>query len=433
VTRLPASRAALLGLLAIAACGGGSGALPPGDEAPATPVLGILFDARTGSSAGILLPYTAAGLLLDTGPGGSVCPSAAHVAPGGVVVLAPASEHASLPARLGKAFAKATRDPPLVDPAVLARLENDCDIVAELDAVHAYLDAASIEAEILMEALERCLAAAEDLYCEVVRKVEAAETVGFRVRIEDFPVSFGVGTAGRRIPRASLEPCARLLFELLLLPGTLERLRLEQARCDDALANLDQVLERTGEAHTEGEKRIRLSAAQRYLQDARDRNERALELQAEIEATRGLFTRGDLEASCALCGPEVVFDPPPAAGGVVAGLRPQTLERLTVALDEAAARASDPQERERYDELSRRVADVPRDRVLHITYAGRRSVGTEYLALADASIPSDDAALQLVILTELPATADLPVPDDADLRTLHEAFGRFVEIAEPSR
>lgn len=432
VMRTPSSWAVPLGLLAIAACGG-SGVLPPVDEAPATPALGVLFDASAGSSAGILLPYTPAGILLDTGPGGSACPPATHVAPGGVVILAPSVEHASFPVRLGGAFAKATREPPVVDPAVVEGLENDCDILAEFDAVHAHLDAACIEAEIMVEDLERCLAAAEDLYCDVVRKVEAAETLEFRVRIESFPTMFGNGRCGRSIPRTSVGSCVRFLFELLLLPGTLNGMRFEQARCEDTLAGLNRVLDLTGEAHTEGQKRIRLVVADRHLQDARDAHQRGLQLQVEVEETKRLFVRADLEASCAPCGPQVVFDPPPAAGGVVHRLHAESLQRATAALDEAAAQASDSQARQQYEELARRIAGIPDDRVHHVTYAGRLRVGVELLALADDSVPGDDTAPLLVVLTVLPADADLPTPDASDLLVLYEAYRWFVELAEPPR
>jgi len=415
--------AALTCIAVVTACGG---AKSPSVAGPAATSQGVIFDASISASAGTLLAYTLVGIRVDTGPGGFPCPPAVHIAPGGIAVLAPQSVGAQT-IELGPAFDQAAGEPPEPDPSFLDGIENDCDLVATYDELVAYLDAACSSAKATIAQLELCVGLAEVVYCDVVEKVEIATTVGFRTRVDTFARNFAPGSHGRRLPRGSLDPCAELQLLLYLFPQAIDALRFEHAGCEDALTGLEDVLARTETMHTESEKQVRLRAADAYLSDAHTRLERGRELLAELQAAKAGFVLADLQASCSRCGPQFMFEPPPAAGAVLRRRHWDPLAPVVAALDAAAAATSDPNEKDRHEELARRLRQTPGDRVLHVTFRGRGEVGMDYVVLSHPPAQDDGSAPLVVVLSALPASADLPEPNVSDLSLLYAGYRDFGE------
>ena len=428
MTRTACRWVAVLSVAALPACGtsGGADVAPP-----AVPNQVILFDAAGSMADGLLLPATASGVRVDTGPGGPECPPAAYLAPGGIAAFDPVSfGRSSFSASLGPAFVRTASTPAAADPTILDGVEDDCDLLKVFDGVQTYVDVLCAEARRIVDDQEVCAATAAVLYCDLIRKVEAATTLDeFTVRrpVEIFGRNFGGGQLGS-VPRATISHCASFYVAIRGLSRTVANLHFEAARCEDALASLKDVIDRTGDALTERQKEARRAAGANYRRDAIAAHERGLELMRAIEDVKATLVRADVEASCDRCRPGSRGELFPVAGAVVSRFRWDPLEAVVAALERAQQASDDPDEADRLEGLTARLYQVPGHRVLHVTYPSTAGLGRIAVALADPSAVDDGVTALVVVLCELPESADLPKPTAADLDLLHTGWRMFVQV-----
>ena len=418
----------VLFMAVLPACGTGSAP----DVAPAPLASQVLvFDATGADGEGLLLPMTESGIQVDTGSGGPECPPALYLAPGGLATFDPGSFGRSFfLARLGPAFRKAAMTSAPADPAVLDGVENDCDLLTIYDEVVKYADALHAEAKRIVEDQQFSAETADVLYCDLIQRVEAAETLGIEM-VENPTGILGQGAGIERLDGVRLRnrsPCAQFYLTLLGQQRALSDLRFEGARCEDALAGLQHVIDVTGVAHSEGGKEVRRAAGARYRRDAHMALESGLELLALIEEERALLTRTEVEASCARCGPGDVIELEPASGGVVQRFHWDPLEAVVEAVERAEQSSKDPDEAGRLEVLALRLLQVPGDRVLHVTYRGAEAFGRVAVALANPLGQDDGVTPLVVVLSELPRSASMPKPNAADLDLLHAAWRVFAQI-----
>ena len=379
-------------------------------------------------SVGVLLPYSTASVRVEMGDGGHTCPPSAHVAPGGVAAFDPdAAGLAGFPVPLGAALAEAAADAPPPDFGPPDTLESDCDVSEAFPEVAAWLDAATRQADAIVTDLETCASAAEVLYCEIVRRVEAAETTGYTTSRDDLPFLFGCGQQGRPLPDTAVGGCSRYVVELDGVAPLLDALGFDRAGCEDVLEVMQSVIDATGAAHDPTEKARRLAAADSLLHEAEGYLESGRLLAARIHQARALFDADDVKASCATCEPVGAYRRPPPAGTVRARWDAEALAPVSAAVAQAVEREPAPLQRAKLEALAERLRQVEAGRVLQVSFAGRSRFGTDYVALADPDTLTDDAAPEVVVLTVLPSGAQLPEPNTADLRLLHEAYRLFVE------
>ena len=408
----------------------GTGSTPGVAPAPLASQL-LVFDAAWADGEGLLLPMTEAGIQLDTGSGGPACPPAVYLSPGGIVTFDPGSfGRSSFLASLGPAFWKAATTPAPADPAVLDGVENDCDLLTIYDEVVKYADALQAEAKRIVEDQQFCAETADLLYCDLIQRIEAAETLGIDV-IENPTGIFGHGFGNERPDRVwlrSRSPCAQFYLTLLGQRRALSDLRFEGARCEDALAGLQHVIDVTGAAHSEGAKEARRAAGARYRRDAHKALESGLELLADIEEEQALLTRTEVEASCARCEPDDVIELDPASGGVVLRFHWDPLGAVVESVERAEQSSKGPNEAGRLEALALRLLEVPGDRVLHVTYRGAEAFGRLAVARANPLGQDDGVTPLVVVLSVLPVSASMPKPNAADLDLLHAAWRMFAQV-----
>jgi len=419
---------AVLTLAALPACGTSGGA---DVAAPAVLNQVILFDAGGGAGDGLLLPVTASGVLVDTGPGGPECPPAAYLAPGGLLVFDPSSFGRSwFSASLGPAFTRTATTPAPADPTILDGVKDDCDLLEVFDDVQTYVDALIAEARRIVDDQEICAATADVLYCDLIRMVEAATTLDdFTVRqpVEIFGRNFGGGQIGS-VPRATLSPCANFYVALRGLSQTVGNLRFEAARCEDARDSLKDVIDRTGSALSQGQKEVRRAAGASYRRDAHEAHGGGLELLRAIEEVKATLVRADVEASCDRCTPDSRVEMFPAAGAVVSRYQWDPLEAVVAALERAQQASDDPDEADRLEELAARLYQVPGHRVMHVSYPSTVGLGRVAVAMADPFALDDGVTALVVVLRELPENADRQKPNAADLDLLHMGWRVFARV-----
>ena len=419
-------RTMLVCLLGATACGCAGGGGSP--AAPSTTSQAVVFDAAADRTVGVFLSYSPAGVRLETGDGGHTCPPNAHVAPGGLAAFDPeAAGLGGFPVPLGAAFSRAAAQAPAPDFGLPDALESDCDVSEAFPEVAAWLDAATREADAVVADLETCASAAEVLYCEIVRRVEAAETSGYTTSRDDLPLLFGPGQQGRPLPDPAVGGCSAYVVELDGVAPLLDALRFDRARCEDVLEVMQSVIDATGEAHDAGEKARRLAAADGLLHEAGGYLESGRLLAARLHRARALFDAEDVKASCAACEPVGAYRRPPPVGNVRVRWDAQALAPVAAAVAEAVGRERDPLQQAGLEALAARLRQVDASRILRVSFAGRSRIGTDYVALADPVARTDEAAPHVIVLSVLPAGTDLPEPNTADLRLLHEACRLFVE------
>jgi hypothetical protein len=394
----------------------------------------------------VVNPFT--GLEFDRGEGGFTCPGTSHVSGTGV---APGGPVSAVVEPLGVGLNDEARNFLLSRPALLAlnmefhvaALEDDCDVLAVLADVQAYVAGQVASVNPKWASIDACVAQAEQAYCDKIAAIEQAQVL---------PGSNQ--SAGRSLiwlyPRFRdsyvLGPdyfyeCTRYTRLILYMsqdPGVHDALDLTLAECQQALAGIG-----TFDRNTIYEDEIApmLVRADAYLEKAHTALAYATDYQNIVINWAASFDAVGIQYSCDFCEDlaEWGLD---SDGNQQNPRNPDFLDLewgyegiagIANSFQQAALDVEDTVLASRYGSIAAKLASLPPSRIFHASFPASTAVGSVSVALRNSALPDDGTSPLAVVLTARVDTSAQPTL--LDVRIVLDAlrlFGRTLASSAAS-